>query len=117
MRQLRIWKWMKRGLVLGPSLLVVAVCFGAIYQAMASRFDLGAKPPGRLIDVGGYRLHLYCRGRGKSTIVVIPGVGVWSVQWRKIQDALAQETRICTYDRYGYGWSDLGPSTATAGQA
>src|SRR5215472_12028387 len=117
MQRLWIWKWTKRGFALVTSLLVLVVCFGAIYQAIASRLDGGAKAPGRRIDIGGYRLHLYCQGRGNPTIVIIPGVGVWSVQWRRIQDALAQQTRICTYDRHGYGWSDSGPFASTADQA
>jgi len=41
-----------------------------IYQVIASRFDSDAKPPGQRIDVGGYRLHLYCQGRGNPAIVV-----------------------------------------------
>jgi pimeloyl-ACP methyl ester carboxylesterase len=114
----RLWKWIKRSFVLGTLVLVAVVCFGAAYQAIASRFDWNAfPPPGRRIDVGGYRLHLYCQGRGNPTIVVSPGVGVWSLQWSKIQGVLAQDTRICTYDRGGYGWSDPGVSTPTAHQA
>jgi pimeloyl-ACP methyl ester carboxylesterase len=114
----RLWKWIKRTFVLGTSLVVAVVCFGAVYQAIASHFDSNTlPPPGRRIDVGGYRLHLYCQGRGNPTIVVNPGVGVWSLQWSKIQSALAQDTRICTYDRGGYGWSDSGLSTPTASQA
>ncbi len=108
------WKSTKRGLVLMAFLLVLAACFGATYQALASHFDAKAAPPGLRIDIGGYRLYLNCRGRGHPTIVVSPGVGVWSVQWSKIQEALAQDTRVCTYDRDGYGWSDLGVSTASA---
>src|ERR1700737_2248833 len=85
---------------------------------MASHFEWNAfHLPGRRIDVGGYRLYLYCQGQGNPTIVVSPGVGVWSLQWSKIQGALAQDTRVCTYDRDGYGWSDLGVSTPTAKQA
>ena len=114
----RLWKWIKRTVFLGTSLVVAVVCFGAVYQAMASHSDSNAfPPPGRRIDVGGYRLHLDCQGRGNPTIVVNPGVGVWSLQWTKIQGALAQDTRICTYDRGGYGWSDAGVSTPTASQA
>jgi pimeloyl-ACP methyl ester carboxylesterase len=114
----RLWKWIKRSFILGTSLVVTVVCFGAVYQAIASHLDANAlPPPGRRIDVGGYHLHLYCQGRGNPTIVVNPGAGVWSVQWSKIQGALAQDTRICTYDRGGYGWSDSGVSTPTASQA
>jgi pimeloyl-ACP methyl ester carboxylesterase len=112
-----VWKWTRRAGALLISFLLFAILFGMLVQAFTRRFDSAANPPGRRIDVGGYRLHLYCEGRGNPTIVVIPGVGVWSVQWRKIQDALAQQTRFCAYDRAGYGWSDFSPSPATADQA
>jgi pimeloyl-ACP methyl ester carboxylesterase len=108
------WKWTKRGLALLAFVLVLAVCLGMIYQTIASYRDAKVVPPGIRVDIGGYRLHLDCRGRGSPTIVVSPGAGVWSVQWSKIQEALAQDTRVCTYDRDGFGWSDSGVSTTTA---
>lgn len=114
MQRFQIWKWTKRSLALVVSLLVLTAGLGAVYQAIASHLDAKAPPPGVRIDVDGHKLHLYCQGRGTPTIVIIPGAGVWSVQWRQIQDALAQDTRVCTYDRDGYGWSDLGSSTPTA---
>ncbi len=117
MHKLPWWKWTKRAFLLATSLLIFAAALGAAYEAFASHRDARLTPPGRLIDVGGYRIHLYCEGRGSPTVIVVPGVGVWSLQWRKIQDALAEDTRICTYDREGYGWSDLGPSAPTAEQA
>lgn len=111
------WKWTKRGLALVALVVVLAACFGATYQAVVSHFDAKAVPAGVRIDIGGYRLHLDCRGRGGPIVVVSPGVGVWSVQWSKIQDALARDTRVCTYDRDGYGWSDLGVSNTSAAKA
>jgi pimeloyl-ACP methyl ester carboxylesterase len=114
MRQLQIWKWTKRVFALVASFVVLAASFGAAYQAIASHLDAKAPPPGLRIEIGGHRLHLYCQGHGTPTIVIISGAGVWSVQWRTIQDAIAQDTRVCTYDRDGYGWSDLGPSGPTA---
>jgi pimeloyl-ACP methyl ester carboxylesterase len=107
----------KRGLALGASLLFLALGFGAIFQVIASHSFLKLSPPGVRIDVGGHRLHLYCKGQGSPTVVVIAGVGVWSLQWSKIQEAVARETRICTYDRAGYGWSDSGSPAPTAEQA
>jgi pimeloyl-ACP methyl ester carboxylesterase len=117
MKRSELWKWTKRGLALVASLLVLPVGLGAIYQAVASHLDARAAPPGLRVDIGGYRLHLDCRGHGNPTVVVSPGVGVWSVQWSKIQEALAQNTRVCTYDRDGYGWSDSGPSNTSAASA
>jgi pimeloyl-ACP methyl ester carboxylesterase len=73
-------------------------------------------PTGRLVDVGGYRLHLHCIGRGTPTIVLIPGAGDYSFDWSLIQPTLSRETRTCSYDRAGYAWSDLGPNPRTMRQ-
>ena len=81
-------------LILAPLLLVAAM------QA--------PEPPGRLVDVGGYRVHLYCTGAGSPTVMVV-GAG-FSFDWTLVQTALAGFTRICTYDVSGTAWSDRGPS-------
>lgn len=110
-------KWTKRTVATLLLLLILTVGAGAAYQAFASRSDAKVAAPGVRIDIGGYRLHLDCLGQGRPTIVVSPGIGVWSVQWSKIQKALARDNRVCTYDRGGYGWSDLSQSSATAANA
>jgi pimeloyl-ACP methyl ester carboxylesterase len=112
-----LWKWTKRTIATLALFLILTLGAGAAYQVVASHFDARVVPPGVRVDVGGYRVHLDCRGQGRPTIVVSPGIDVWSVQWSKIQEALAQNNRVCTYDREGYGWSDLGHSSATAATA
>src|ERR1700682_2959048 len=57
------------------------------------------RPPGRLIDVGGYRLHLYCTGSGSPTVVIIDGFGDFSFDWALVQPGVASRTRVCSYDR------------------
>ena len=74
--------------------------------------EAAAQPPqmpGALVDVGGRRLHLDCRGSGRPTVVVENGGGAFSVDWALVQPAVAKFTRICTYDRAGYAWSDPSP--------
>src|SRR5947209_1660588 len=73
-------------------------------------------PPGRLIDLGGYRLHLLCLGRGEPTIVLIPGAGDFSFDWALVQPTLARRHRVCAYDRGGEAWSNLGPTPRTKTQ-
>ena len=70
----------------------------------------GADPPaiGQMIDIGGRRLHLNCTGSGAPAVVVENGGGGFSVEWALIQPEVAKQTRICTYDRAGYAWSDRG---------
>jgi pimeloyl-ACP methyl ester carboxylesterase len=73
-------------------------------------------PPGALIDVGGFRLHLSCSGQGRPSVVLDAALGGSSVSWSHVQPALARATRVCSYDRAGFGWSDPGPLPRTAGR-
>jgi pimeloyl-ACP methyl ester carboxylesterase len=65
--------------------------------------------PGQLIDIGGRRLHVNCTGVGTPIVVVENGSGAFSVDWALVQPVVSKFTRICTYDRAGYAWSDPGP--------
>jgi len=69
--------------------------------------------PGELIDVGSHRLHINCIGNGSPTVVIDSGIGGFSLEWFKIQNHLATDVRVCSYDRAGYGWSDSGPRPRT----
>jgi pimeloyl-ACP methyl ester carboxylesterase len=72
-------------------------------------------PPGRLIDVGGHRLHIHCAGRGVP-VVLESALGASSLTWRQVQASVSAFARACAYDRAGFGWSDAGPLPRTAGQ-
>ncbi len=67
-------------------------------------------PPGKLIDIGGYRLHLNCTGNKGPAVVLIAGSGDFSFDWSLVQPGIAQFARVCSYDRAGTGWSDPGPT-------
>jgi pimeloyl-ACP methyl ester carboxylesterase len=84
---------------------------GYIYEPMAEAADTKEyPPPGQLVDVGGYRLHIHCTGSGSPTVVIDAGLGDWSTSWGEtVQPGVAKTTRVCTYDRAGMGWSDPGP--------
>jgi len=73
-------------------------------------------PPGRLIDLGGYHLHLYCTGSGSPTVVLSAGAGDFSIDWALVQPEVAKRTRVCSYDRSGEAWSDRGPAPRSIDQ-
>jgi pimeloyl-ACP methyl ester carboxylesterase len=76
------------------------------------------KPPplGQMVDLGGYRIHLYCTGSGKQTVVLSPGGGDFSVAWYLVQQQPQRSARVCSYDRAGSAWSDPGPQPLTLRQ-
>jgi pimeloyl-ACP methyl ester carboxylesterase len=69
-----------------------------------------------MVDVGGYRLNLYCMGQGAPTVVLLSGGGWGAVAWAELQPRLAKTTRICSYDRAGMNFSDIGPTDRTPDQ-
>jgi pimeloyl-ACP methyl ester carboxylesterase len=108
-------RWTIRILVGLCGLIVVAALTGATYQWLATRKDLAATPPpGRLVDIGEYRLHLWCTGDGAPAVILDTGLGGSSADWGFVQPDVARFTRVCSYDRAGMGYSDPGPSPRTA---
>jgi pimeloyl-ACP methyl ester carboxylesterase len=95
--------------------VLAAALLGAFFQALGARRDRKHfPPPGRLVDVGGHRLHLLESGSGDATIVLEAGLMSTVLSWSNLQRELAQSYRVISYDRAGLGWSDLGPMPRTA---
>ncbi len=88
----------------------------AISPAGSGPDSLAPAPPGRLVDVGGYKLHLWCTGQGSPTVVLITGASGFSFDWSLVQPAVARTTRVCSCDRGGAAWSELGPHPRTKTQ-
>jgi len=75
--------------------------------------------PGQLVDIGGWRVHLNCTGQAgasQPTVILEAGAGGFSVDWSLVQPEAARFARVCSYDRSGLGWSDLGPRPRTMRQ-
>ena len=75
--------------------------------------------PGQLVDIGGWRVHLNCTGQASAsqpTVILEAGAGGFSVDWSLVQPEAARLARVCSYDRSGLGWSDLGPRPRTMRQ-
>jgi pimeloyl-ACP methyl ester carboxylesterase len=61
----------------------------------------------RLVAVEGTRrLHIRCGGMGTPTVVLNAGLGGDADSWRGVQHRIAQFTRVCSWDRPGFGTSD-----------
>ncbi len=99
------------GSTIGLSLL------GFLYQQVGSLRDTRRfPPPGRMVDVGGYRLHLLSSGSGSPTVVFESALGATCLTWALVQSEVARFTATASYDRAGCGWSDPGPMPRSAEQ-
>jgi pimeloyl-ACP methyl ester carboxylesterase len=103
------------GLVL---LVVVVVGTGVTYQSIATYLDRREyAPPGQLVDVGGYHMHIYCMGQGTPAVILDALGDGTSSNWGWVQPEIAKTNLTCSYDRAGLGWSESGPEPRTALQS
>lgn len=103
--------------------LVIVIAWVILLSSVAfsqqSNIALSSPPLGKLVDIGGWRIHINCTGdsQAKSTTVVLEsGSGGFSFDWSLIQPGVARFARVCSYDRAGSAWSDLGPRPRTMRQ-
>jgi len=94
-------------LKLTGALIATLAGSGAMYQYVATKLDEKAYPPiGKMVDIGGYKLHMIDRGVGGPTVVIDAGGGDNSLDWSLVQPEIAKFTRVVVYDRAGYAWSN-----------
>jgi pimeloyl-ACP methyl ester carboxylesterase len=107
-------KW--GGVAVGALVLLLIVILALVWvQGSRAKAALRAQypPPGQMVDVGGYQMHIYCQGSGSPTVVLDSGLGDFSLAWELVKPRVAQSTRVCAYDRAGLGWSERGPKPRT----
>jgi pimeloyl-ACP methyl ester carboxylesterase len=104
----------RRAFVTSGVALLFLLLIGATYQGVATAFERRRFPhPGRLIDVGGHQLHLYCTGTGTPAVVLEAPEATMSAAWALVQASVGRVTRACSYDRAGLGWSETGDEPFT----
>jgi pimeloyl-ACP methyl ester carboxylesterase len=86
----------------------------SVNAVLTAGFRANHPEPGKDYLVNGKRMHLNCTGTGSPTIVLDAGLGWDSLEWGRVQPALAKSTRVCSYDRPGFGLSEAqaGPRDA-----
>jgi len=96
-------------LALIPANLAAAGTSPADQPATSAPAFVPPPAPGQLVDIGGRRLHLDCKGDAAGpTVIFEAGLSQYTARssFAKAQDAIAPFARACTYDRAGLGWSD-----------
>jgi pimeloyl-ACP methyl ester carboxylesterase len=89
-------------------LIVLVLAAGALYQFVgAIRGARTYAPPGRMVDVGGHRLHVVCAGSGCPPVLFESGIAASSLSWTRVLHEVATFTQACAYDRAGLAWSEM----------
>src|SRR5436853_557647 len=97
----------RRLLLITCAVLVAPLLGGALYQMWSvQREAVRFPPPGQLVDIGGRRLHLICIGKGEPAVIFEAGAFQTSVSSEALRLEVSSQTRVCSYDRKGTGWSD-----------
>ena len=107
----------KAMLVIGGLLLLFLLIGWLSFSGNKIKSDLAKKylPPGQMVDVGGYFLHINCQGKHEeNTPTVVLEAAEFSLSWDSVQPEVAKFARVCSYDRAGLGWSDASPNPRTA---
>lgn len=107
-----------RSVALLTAAFALLLAISAVFYALIERgLDARRFPQqGKLVDVGGYSLDINCTGQGSPTVVLESGFGMLSSTWAAVQSGIAKFSRVCPYDRAGYGWSDGSPFPRTSAQ-
>lgn len=85
--------------------IVLPIVIGLSLRAVSG--DVPA--PGRLLDVGGFNMHLNCKGQKNNdqpTVIIATGLGVSSPRYHWLVESLSSTVHVCVYDRTGMGWSE-----------
>ena len=107
--------YLKRGLLALVILIVALSLFGFVVETAAEANDRQTyPPPGQLFEVNGHQMHIVCVGEGSPTVILEGGGGHFSATWAWVQSMVALSTRVCSYDRAGYGWSEPAPEPRDA---
>ena len=89
--------------------LVVLLLMAFVLESYLKHKDLQKfPPPGKLFQVNGHKMHIWCEGSGNPTIVLDAGASMFSTGWRWVMPELSQATKVCAFDRSGLGWSETG---------
>jgi pimeloyl-ACP methyl ester carboxylesterase len=87
--------------------VVVLILAGVLYQYAGGRHDRAVySREGRFVSIGrGAKLYLFELGSGEPTVVMESGIGATHLNWRYVQEAVAEFAGAVSYDRCGLGWS------------
>lgn len=105
---------MKRGRFIVSVLSLTVLVTSIFVTASLAEEHYKYPPPGKLINVYGHKMHIYCTGSGSPVVILEAGLSSYSLDWSRVQPEISKTTEVCSYDRAGYGWSAPGPKPRTA---
>jgi pimeloyl-ACP methyl ester carboxylesterase len=97
-------------------IVLILATAGFLYENISEARDRRFNAMGgKLVDLGGRKMHLNCSGESSPTVILDSGLGDSSLSWHKVQPEIAKFARVCSYDRAGLGYSDPSSRPRTSG--
>jgi pimeloyl-ACP methyl ester carboxylesterase len=108
---LAILRWTGRIFLAGLILFLGLIAYLLVRESLTrNKYRAEYLPPGKMVDIGSYAIHLNCVGSGSPTVVFEADLDQYgSLSWVPVQEAIGEITRACSYDRAGILWSEPGP--------
>lgn len=101
---------------MGRQRILQAMSAALVAFALAATATASAATPAgqrQQVPVGADTVTVDCAGAGTPTVIMFAGFGDSHLKWSHIQDRLAEQTRVCSYDRLGEGTSSAPRGTQT----
>ncbi|MBT2215714.1 alpha/beta hydrolase [Virgibacillus dakarensis] len=63
---------------------------------------------GQLVEIDGKHMHVYTKGEGKNTIVLLSGLGTAApvLDFEPLLNEMSKNHKVVVVEPFGYGWSD-----------
>ena len=79
------------------------------FNYVVTNYEKGIyKAPGEMVEVYGNKMHIYYKGKGKNTVVLLPGLGTGAPtkDFEPLVNELSKKNRVVVIEPFGYGYSE-----------
>ena len=101
-------KYRRLGVIVFITIVLLLLTSTMIHGVMVRAENKRYTPPGQMIEIDGHKMHIYGAGQGSPTVIMTSGSGTPCAytDFSILAPAVSKVTRVCIYERPGYGWSE-----------
>ena len=105
-KKLRFWPVLRNLLLVAVAILMIWAIFSNIMSLYEQKKYAAI---GQLVEVDGNNMHVYTKGDGEHTILLLSGLGTVApaLDFEPLINELAKNHKVVVVEPFGYGWSDL----------
>ncbi|WP_257468977.1 alpha/beta fold hydrolase [Bacillus sp. D386] len=105
-KRYRIWIVLRNILF---SILAAFVIWITFSNIMTVYEQTKYQPIGEVVEVDGENIHIYTKGEGADTIVLLSGLGTAApaLDFDPLINEISKNNKVVVVEPFGYGWSDI----------